>query len=89
MLCVLDEKPVDIERESLREEARHIGFSNKRFARCDVIELTVEHPTLEFADQIVEMFERFDNEQQWLVVVDLEGLVDDAFEFQRIALDLV
>jgi hypothetical protein len=68
------------------EKALHVGLAHVTPARRHVVELAGLHPRFEHTHLLVQLLEIVHDEQQRLVVVDLEVLVDDPLELQRIAL---
>src|SRR5579862_9356497 len=61
------------------KEACEVGFTDRRLAGSDVIQLSRQHPLFQIADQMEEVVEGIDDEKQRLVMIDLERLIDRPF----------
>ena len=53
-----------------------------------MVELSFAHPLVQTVHQAEQLIKRIDDEEQWLIAIDLEGLMDRPFELKRRTLDV-
>src|SRR5689334_278967 len=70
------------------EEAREVVLIYLRLAGCDVVQLPTAHPVVQGVDERKQVIEGVHDVKQWLVMVDLKGLVNHPLQHQGPALDL-
>src|SRR5947209_4615253 len=68
------------------EEAPEVPLVHGGLAGRHVVQLAVSHPAFEGVNQAEEVVEGIHHEKERLVMVDLETLVDDPLQLDRVAL---